>query len=279
MKSLEGTIYLPTGEVWSRNPDTKRLSMYRKCKHCNEYFYADVGNVQKGLGFYCSMTCMRRGNGCQPMQKCICQQCGKEFEEFASRIERGKGVYCSKDCYGKSLEKELIKLTCMECGKVYEGLPYKQKRLDTGYCNKNYCSNDCYDKAKKTGDVLKCANPSCGKEFYVQRWAININRRFCSLKCAGEVICGKDHHLWKEDKIGREGKEFTKRQRMMIFEKYGHRCAVTGLHRDEVKVHIHHINPIHKGGDNLISNGIPVWVEVHKKIHNENFDITPYLLT
>ena len=278
-KSLEGTVYQPTGETWTRNPANKRLAMLRKCKHCQKEFYADVANVQKGMGEYCSYICTRRANGCEPPQKCICEGCGKEFEDFVSRIKVGKGKFCSQECYGKSLEKEEVEMTCMQCGKKYNVLPYKQKRLDTGYCERNFCSVKCSDEARKTGEIIVCANPDCKKEFYVQQWEKKDNRRFCSIKCASKVICGTDHHLYRIDKIGREGKEFTGVQKRMIFEKYGHRCAVTGLHRDEVKLHIHHIDPICKGGDNRPENGIPVWVEVHKKIHNEDFDISAYIQT
>lgn len=274
-KSLVGKVSKLTGETWVINPANKKLSMLRNCKHCGKEFYAFSGNVNKGMGWYCCRVCMRRGNGCEPIQKCICKQCGKEFEEFVSRIKDGRGIYCSKKCFNEKPLKH-VKLLCQHCGKEYERQAYKQKQLDTGYIDKNYCSNECRIKSKATGQIIVCNNPDCQKEFYIQQ--CQKSRRFCSPQCMGKAICGPNHHLWKVDKIKREAKEFTDIQKRIIFEKYGHKCAVTGFSRDEIKIHIHHINPIHKGGSNTIENGIPVWVEIHKKIHNEGFDITPYLI-
>ena len=274
-KSSAGTVYEPTGETWTKNPKDNILSMLRKCKYCGKEFYACFGNVKKGMGWYCCRVCMRRGNGCKPIQKCNCKVCGKEFEEFVSRIEDGRGIYCSRECYDKKPLNH-VKLICQKCGKAYERQAFKQRQIDTGYINKNYCSDDCRKKSKFTGEIVKCAY--CQEEIYLQQCQLKEGRRFCSVKCASKVICGTNHHLWKVDKIKREANEFTSVQRRLIFEKYNHRCAVTGFSRDEIKIHIHHINPIHKGGDNSVDNGVPVWVEIHKKIHNEDFDITPYLI-
>lgn len=277
MKSLEGTVYEPTGEILVRNPKNHRVSLKRICDVCKKEIYVDLCNIRKGYGRYCSMQCSHIDRGNKPPKKRVCQYCNKEFYEFESRIKDGKGKFCSKECYSKSMEVDKVDLQCDYCGIKMNVHPYRSKRKDSG--EGIYCSKECFKESRKTGDFCKCENPNCNNIFYRQKNHINKNKmRFCSRDCAFEILCGKNHHLWKDDKIGREEHEFTSKQKRIIFERYGYKCAVTGLDITECKLHVHHIDPIRNGGSNDIYNGIPLWEEIHKKVHCENFDIVDYII-
>ena len=274
MKTLVGTIYSPTGEVWVKNPINGTLSLKRNCKTCGKEFYAFCGNVNKGMGWTCCRTCARRMIGDAPPVECTCKQCGKPFTELASRVKEGKGVFCSTACYAESLRCDPVMFVCPKCGVKFEKKPYKQGQIDRGEVQHVFCSMDCYLAAQKTGVIVKCGNPACRNDVYRQKGS---RKRFCSWKCSAAVICGTKHHLWKADKIAREKFEFTHVQRRLIFARYSHECAVTGLSREEVRLHIHHLKAIEDGGVNTIDNGIPLCVDVHKKVHYEGFDLTPFV--
>lgn len=269
MKSLIGTRY-ETGELIVKS-DKGRASLLRKCAHCGNDFFADLGNVRKGMGVTCSVICAKRHRGDEPKEKCICHNCGKEFEEFSSRIKDGRGVYCSKRCSNHGREKDKFPRICDYCGKTAMVSPYKMKK------DSFYCSKECSTEARKTGEMVKCANPNCDKEFYLPAWQKASGRRFCSRECAGDVICGENHHLYNPDKTHRDGQEFTNKQRVQILSKYGWRCPVTGKHASEFLLHIHHIVPICEGGTNDPSNGIPLDPDVHMAVHHDNFDIYRYV--
>lgn len=266
----EGDKY-ETGELIVRN-EKGRLSLLRNCAYCGKQFYADLGNVRKGMGITCGVICAKRHRGDEPKEKCICQNCGKEFEEFSSRVKDGRGIYCSKDCANQGKEKERIAVSCDHCGKtifVLKSIFNNRERT--------YCSRECRYDDFKFGEMVKCANPKCDKEFYLPAWQKISGRRFCSQKCAGDVICGENHHLYNPDKIHRDGQEFTNKQKVHILNKYGWRCPVTGKHASEFLLHIHHIIPISEGGTNDPSNGIPLDPEVHKQVHRGEIDILKYV--
>lgn len=271
-KSLAGTIYKPTGEVFVRHPKTGRASLKRKCI-CGKEFYAKKSEVELGRGKFCSKEC--HGKSKTTQVNCICKNCKKEFTVCRASFERGEGKFCSKKCFGESIKVDNIKLICEYCGNEFEIKPGKQKRVRNGKLEeRKYCSKKCSDLSTKTGIYENCLN--CGKEIYTFKHDIG-KRRFCSIKCNGEYFTGENNANWNPDKAKREENEFTISQRKKILAKYGNRCAVTGLHRDEAELHIHHILPVKVGGTNDISNGIPLWVDVHKMVHYKNFDILPYI--
>src|SRR5574343_318732 len=115
MRNLEGTKY-KTGEILVKN-EKGRLCLIRKCAICGNDFFADLGNIRKGMGITCSIICAKRYRGDRPKEKRICKKCGKEFQEFSSRIKDGRGIYCSKKCSYQGKQKEKIIEHCLYCGK------------------------------------------------------------------------------------------------------------------------------------------------------------------
>ena len=98
------------------------------------------------------------------------------------------------------------------------------------------------------------------------------------IKCTGKTFIGENSPCWKSNKVGREEHEFTPAQKKEILKRYNYRCAVTGLHMNSVHLQIHHVDWVKNGGTRVIENGVPLWVEVHKKVHFEDYDITEYIL-
>jgi hypothetical protein len=276
-KKIEnGTIYEPTGETIVRNPANGQLSILRQCKTCGTDFFSNLGNVRNGMGVTCSLKCAHIHKGNSLAVSCICKQCGKKFQELVSRIKDGKGKYCSKKCYSESMKVEKIPLICTYCGKTFWVHPCKKRQLEYGYVKHVFCSMKCTAEARKTGEVVKCENPACNNEFY-RCAAYEGVRRFCSKRCAGDIICGENHHLFNPDKTHREGQEFTHKQRVKILNRYEWRCPVSGMHASEGLLEFHHIIPISKGGTSDPSNGIPLHPDVHKQVTWEGFDIAPYV--
>lgn len=270
-KKVVGTIYEPTGELWVKNPENGELSIKRKCATCGNDFHASSGNVKKGYGFTCGFKCAKYFKGQEDKQKCKCKTCGKEFEEYSSRIKDGRGEYCSKYCSYVGKRKEKVVLICEYCGKTF--IRNKSKS------NQHFCSKRCLWDANKTGEIKKCENPNCNNEFYVCRAYLDNNmKRFCSRKCHFEIVCGENHHLWKDEKSHRDGQEFTHKQKIKILDRYGWKCPVSGKDAKNNLLHIHHIIPICKGGTNDDSNGIPLDVEVHMDVHRGKIDIVNYVI-
>jgi hypothetical protein len=257
-KIEEGTIYKPTGEKISRNPRDNQLSILRNCKVCNKQFYANLGNIRKGMGETCSISCAHINKGNKKSVVCVCNNCGKEFKTQACRVSNGRGKYCSKQCSYEGRRKEKIPLVCEFCGKTFYRQPYKKRQLETGYVKNIFCSQRCSHDSRMTGEVVKCEH--CGKEFYKQRGQI---RRCCSWECHNKIYFGKNHHRYNPNKIHREGEEFTPRQRKVIFDKYDWKCAATDTSVDEGEIHLHHIVPISEGGKGVVSNGIPLRDDIH----------------
>src|ERR1700738_2710654 len=77
---------------------------------------------------------------------------------------------------------------CAGCGKVYSSKPSRKVR---------YCSFDCYNKSKRRDGTSPCS--VCGKPVYrtpahKARMKTGI---FCSHKCHGDSIKGKNHPLYR----------------------------------------------------------------------------------
>lgn len=108
-----------------------------------------------------------------------------------------------------------IERKCITCGKIFYAVPSNIKRG-----NAKYCSKECYNKSKLTGQRQKCLY--CGKEYYIMKSKINKSDegKYCSwdcfikakkentklkqVKCA---YCGETIYRWRKD-IKRTKKSF-----------------------------------------------------------------------
>lgn len=264
-RSLAGTVYEPTGERFVRHPETGRACLKRTCQ-CGNEFYAKKSEIENGGGKYCCHKCYSTNQITRV--ECVCATCGKEFEVSQSSHDRGEGKYCSRKCSGLGNMSEKVELVCAYCGKRFNVLPKVANR------GQLYCSHKCWSLDFRTGNENICENPTCSNVVW---WTPGHPTKYCSQLCMAEHMCGPNHPCWKEDKIHRDGQEFSQRQRRQILDRYGWRCAVTGTHASQGLLHIHHIVPISEGGTGHMSNGIPLTPEIHKQVHHEGLNILPFV--
>ena len=99
----------------------------------------------------------------------------------------------------------MIKTECRNCGKNIEVIPSEKKEY-------NYCSRDCFNKArrkglvkckKKKGKYVECEN--CGKKIYRKPYRLKNNKsHHCSYECLYESQ--KDNFTKKCKNCGKEYK-------------------------------------------------------------------------
>lgn len=134
-----------------------------------------------------------------------CKECGKEFKNNKSG----------------QLTKHIIK-EHYDLETYYNKFYIKNK--NEKYCNRDGCDNKCTFKGYKKGytkfcsrkcihltrkikrKTIKCKN--CGKEIKVK---INSNRKYCSTKCANEIINNDPESIKKKQK----------NMKKTMLEKYG----------------------------------------------------------
>ncbi|TFG35908.1 MAG: hypothetical protein E4H47_00215 [Parcubacteria group bacterium] len=103
-------------------------------------------------------------------KKCARKECERVFEVIRSSPK----IYCSKSC--------ATKVNNVERGPHSEEVKLKLSKALKGRKNP-------YDGLKKVARIkVVCMNPRCRKVFLMERW---MSRKFCSNKCAMEVIGGK----------------------------------------------------------------------------------------
>jgi len=92
------------------------------------------------------------------------------------------------------LLRKKVKRTCVVCGKSFEIWQAWLKRPGDG----KYCSRECADKGRHTGEVLTCE--VCGKKFYAPKNRLGT-QHFCSKKCMGIAMSqkqnGTDNPYWR----------------------------------------------------------------------------------
>jgi len=101
----------------------------------------------------------------------------------------------------------MIKRNCLVCGKEFKTLPSIIKK---GYGK--FCSRECSNKGLTKNKInKKCQN--CKKEFKIYPSSAKRGEgKFCSHKCYWKFYKGKNHPLWKGEKVKQIcrncGKEF-----------------------------------------------------------------------
>ena len=78
------------------------------------------------------------------------------------------------------------KLICQYCGEKFKAANWEVKR------GRKFCSKECSNKGRYSRNIVECE--ICGKLFSVRRGA---NQRFCSVKCRGTGMKGKNHGSYK----------------------------------------------------------------------------------
>lgn len=106
--------------------------------------------------------------------------------------------YCSYICQGEAHRKKTLEVECAVCGKVMYRIFSKFKRN-----KKNYCSQSCLFKSRRSGKKVKCF--VCNKSIYrVMSSLLKRRRHYCSMVCQSKgaktgryykcYICGKS--IW-----------------------------------------------------------------------------------
>jgi len=110
-------------------------------------------------------------------EKRICARkgCGRTFEAVPSNPR----IYCSKSCAAK--------VNNIKRGSWPEEVKLKIAKALKGRKNPHRGTSGGGRKRVPRVEAV-CANPQCGKVFLSERW---MKRKFCSNKCAMEVIGGK----------------------------------------------------------------------------------------
>ena len=144
--------------------------------------------------------------------KLTCKQCGKDFSIYPSWVKKGI-KFCSAKCYGdwesehqrgennSNFKGGNIELICQKCGKKFQVLRWHTFR--------KFCSHICRAKAyteeslirfaactknrKPQRKIYTCTN--CGETFDKKREKGRANY-FCSRKCMGEYIQGKNNPFY-----------------------------------------------------------------------------------
>jgi len=178
-----------------------------RCEICNKEFYVSNYTDKKGLGRFCSQSCMvkwrskmwdgRTHPSYKPEshKKYECSYCGKTFE---TKIDKRsyKKHYCSRECKDKALIKNVTK-KCLNCGEkvilrpfeieIYKNMIFCSKKCRREYKLKNYLIF-LTEKEKRSylskGRILKYCK-ICGKKFYMKPSDLKYNRGiYCSKICA-----------------------------------------------------------------------------------------------
>jgi ribosomal protein S27AE len=132
---------------------------------------------------------------------------------------------CSKDAYNHTpIKRKIITKECESCGAEFQ-----TKKYSTG--TKRFCSGKCRSENHKklTQSYKDC--PNCGKTFLSNHNA----RKFCSNECRESSIASAPYLIHSRDDF---------------------KCVYCGLSsiEDGVKLHIDHIHPRSKGGEDVAGN-------------------------
>jgi len=114
-----------------------------------------------------------------------CRDCLRNVKAEQSRIRKARS---------KSEGRDRIHAgTCNHCHQAFRSDRIGQK----------YCSPHCARLASRSRSVIKCSNPSCGKDFARCQAQADAGRKFCCWECFQAVHAAKTHvchHCRKEFK-------------------------------------------------------------------------------
>jgi len=265
--------------------------MKKICKRCGKTFSKPYNESKKNWAkhIYCSRKC------CYPEKVIrICQQCGKEFSVRGKRKHVAR--FCSKKCDSKfkignpnnsSIKFKIghkpwnadkrIKVKCAYCGKVLLVPP-----SNINYHKKQFCNKECYNKwqgqqvgeqtAHWQGGKIKKICILCGKEFYVNRYRVNV-AKFCSKNCSAKSRVGEDSANWKggidlENKRARQSLEYEI-WRKEVYKRDNWTCRICGKKCKAKDIVAHHLKLFSEFPELRFSvdNGIVLCRSCHLKVH------------
>lgn len=174
-----------------------------------------------------------------------CLKCGEDFNVPKCREE--KAQYCSNKCrYEHKTGRTLRDCKCEFCGKEFT----VERRMKG-----KYCSEKCFHDSRRRRIEKECLQ--CGKIFIIKR---TTTMNCCSMKCRLEY-----QEIHRVDKNYYSTNEWRKtRMRALVRDDF--KCVTCG--DESLELHVHHILPISKGGDDTLDNLSTLCLKCHREVHN-----------
>ena len=203
-----------------------------------------------------------------------CLWCGQAFQpKDMKHLDRNPPKYCSRQCAARhrvSLQPKPIlqSFRCEQCGESF--VPEDQSPSHLRRNPPTYCSRSCRDEARRTRVTLTCRQ--CGQEFrrkaYMADWS-QERGPFCSFRCYGawqqEHTAGELNPNFRPES-SRRGSGQWERNRLLVLDRDGHRCADCGsTHR----LHVHHLREWDQNDPSTheLNNLLTVCASCHRRRH------------
>jgi len=264
-----------------RNGITWKIS---ECIICGEYFLAQVGAINKGLGKYCTPECKNEsmiGEGNHFFGRKHTQETKDLIGYKNSLYERKKGKDNPNFGRKHTIETRLKHKNNHKSG-VYD---FRKK------CGIEHCWYDTYEPQLSPYGVecrrsiddrnileVKCHLHSCGNWFkpnkYQSRMKISAlngkggeHNLYCSDGCKKLCPTFGIHTDWVINSVGNNGRDFQYQLRQMVFERDDYTCQECGQRGGSF--HCHHITPINESPITSadIDNCITLCENCHKLKH------------
>lgn len=167
-----------------------------------------------------------------------------------------------------------LQRTCEQCGEVFN---IRQARVA------KFCSFKCYGQAKKGCIPFNKGVSNLPTKFcaYCKKAFVTYNKpaKFCSNLCRSTSQRGVNNANWRGGKSRESDTIEYKAWRLSILVRDGGRCRWCDSIdvRNYTKLEVHHIIPFSTCPDLLISNGITLCHEHHKKTKGRENEFAEFL--
>lgn len=184
-----------TGKILVMRNAQGKLVNWRTCRYCHQAFMARVDGIKKGVGKFCSLSCVARRNN---------ENRGPRTAEHQEKIvSRRRGVKLEPSPKWTAwLEKKRAKMITCVCG--WCAKKFNKKSAGAG----KFCSFRCAFAFKRDKHpILEKTCRSCSSRFHYR--AMNKRgqgRLYCSTKCAQDFMRRERHPSWR----GGTSKDFGK---------------------------------------------------------------------
>ena len=146
-----------------------------KCDMCGKEYKITAYQYNKYKTHCCSKECANKIKSINNVTT-NCVICGKEITMGRSQFNRHNHHCCSQECDLKrryALNHKIVE--CEYCGKEFEKTNMSPKRFCSTKCQNEWQKGNVGIKNSKFDSQLtKC--DCCGKEFYLQRYKLKINK-------------------------------------------------------------------------------------------------------
>lgn len=232
------------------------------CEFCGKEFKTFKNWYDRNEHHTCSKNCSYKLK--KKLSTKVCKFCKKEFCSKSHQKER---EYCSRTCAGKASKLERVIKICPVCKKEFE-------TTIGGYHEGKACSVDCGRKIKTIKHCLKFTCTICGKQYYRNQHDLskikgNVSK-FCSKKCRGIGLSGKNSPNYKPNKEGIKDQLREWSKLVKIRDLYT--CQICGSKKH---LHAHHIMMRSKYKESAldVDNGITLCRTCHAEQHKDNLSI------